>query len=233
MAQSRILGIVLAAGRGNRLNLAPSKALVMIHDRPMIYYATAQMDAIGANPIGVVINSMAAPPLASTLTSLPKHLTIELLTADTGSAFQSLRKGLMWSGNADVVIGCVDSIVPRKSIRQLSAIPGHATAVVAAGPTPLPGSHLYVHPASDQRVQGVTQYKSDSGALVTAGYLRIDHNAPALATEAAKKGVYTLRSFQNYLALVHTLYYREMPWVIDIDRLEDIPIAEAKVLKEW
>lgn len=223
-----VVGIVLAAGRGNRLGSHTSKALVPICGKPLIVHQLQQFQAARIERVAVVTNSASTKRLVEIGRSMASSggPAIEVITADTRTAFESLITGLEWGGCVESIASCVDSLTPKDTMSRLAVLHRNADAVVGVARTPLIGDHLWVDIDDNDAVVrlGRVRIRSD---LVTAGCLRLSKSISSLAQEAWRAGVVTLTGFQQHLARAQRLDSVKLNWVLDIDLPEDRQAAES------
>jgi choline kinase len=225
--------VVLAAGHGTRLGLAHSKGLVTVGGQALVTTAIAHAAELGGlQQIVVVTNPDATDEMARVIAASNARVPIELVTASTRSAFESLlaatRYAPAWK---PTLVGTVDSLVRPKAIGHLARSPGDGSLLVRPDDDP---DGLQVMADATGRVLSVGPpvRKVEGERLVSAGWFVFFGELSEVAERAAADGVQTLRAFQAWLVGRYDIRQSTVEQGFDIDTPDNLRAARLGVERE-
>ena len=226
MTARPLKGGIIAAGEGRRLRAAGyamPKPMVPVAGVPLIESVLRNFRAAGIGSLAVIVNEQERQ-CAEWVRSRFPDLDLELIVKTTRSSLESFREVTARGGR--MLVSTVDAWCREADfVRFVEAAlrrPEEAT-VLAVTPLVADERPLRVNLDSAGRVLGV----GASGALVTAGMYLVPERLRTLSPPA---GLARLREFLTWLAEAgEPLYGEVIETVVDVDRAEDVALAEALV----
>jgi NDP-mannose synthase len=220
-------GAIIAAGEGRRLraaSLAVPKPLVPVAGVPLLGAALENFRAAGIESIVVIVNEQARECEPWARARYPA-LDLRFIVETTASSLVSFRRVLATSRGPRVLVSTVDAWCRPADFAAFAASamlrPAHG---IVLGVTPLVADEkpLWVSLGPDGRV---TELGAPGGRLVTAGlYLVSDR----VRTASPPPGLSRLRDYLRWLQCRGEPLYGELvPNVVDVDRPDDVCLAEA------
>jgi NDP-sugar pyrophosphorylase family protein len=217
-------GAVIAAGEGSRLREAGvAKPLVPIAGEPLIAHVLENFAAAGVSTVSVIFNGE-EEDCAAFVGERYRHLAPKILVRTTASSLESFQRILGISPEGRLLVSTVDAFCPRDEFvafaRAAEATPPETT-VLAVTPFVADEKPLWVRCDSDGRVLHIG---GTTGDAVTAGIYVVAQNVRDLQPPA---DLGRLREFLSWLCTEgHPLRALSIPRVIDVDRPEDVRLAE-------
>jgi NDP-sugar pyrophosphorylase family protein len=220
-------GGIIAAGAGARLRQAGwtvPKPLVPVAGVPLIGHVLRNFAAVGiATPV-VIVNEQARE-CADWLRSRRSGADLRIIVKTTASTLESFREVTARLGPGRALISTVDALCPSDVFRGF---------VDAALRFPVDATVLAVTPPADDEkplwarldASGrITALNEPSGDVVTAGIYLVPEHVRRLSPP---DGVDSLRRFLRWLLdRGEPIYGVVVPDVVDVDRAEDLALAEA------
>ena len=224
---SSLDGGVLAAGEGSRLRrdgYAMPKIMVPVAGVPLIEHVVGNFVAAGITPIAIVANQEASDGARSVCTRFPGW-DIQVVTKTTGSSLESFQELARGARAGRTLISTVDAWCPTDDfVRFVEAarhFPGDTT-VIAVTPFVADERPLWV---TLDKAGRVTQLGGASGTVVTAGIYLVPESVRGMS-RAHPGG--RLRDFLAWLvARGGPVYGLSIPAVVDVDRAQDVALAET------
>lgn len=223
----RLLGGVIAAGEGSRLRrdgFAAHKPLVEIAGVPLIERVLENFDAGGVAPPLVIVNEDERDCVERVRARFPGR-PVEFIVKTTASSLESFRlvtaappRGRMLVSTVDAWCRAVDfaAFVEAAMRRPSDAV------VLAVTPFVADEKPLWVDLDGDGRVSTLGGAR---GAFVTAGLYVVPES---VRRATPPSGLGRLREYLGWLHRSgHAMYGEVIPTVVDVDRAEDVAIAEA------
>ena len=225
---------IIAAGLGERLRAGgytQPKPLVPVNGTPLIDYVLAAVAASGLTEVACIVNEESHGIEAHCYQRWPQ-LRFAFLRRTTPSSMESLF-ALQPLLNCDrFLLLTVDAIFAPRVLQEFlgaAAACTEADAVLAVTDFVHDEKPLWAKLAPDGRLTAIGATAADGGQ-VTAGFY-VFHSRIFTEIAAARSGGLTaLRQFLAHL-LDHDyrLYGHRVPTSVDVDRPEDIAVAEAFV----
>lgn len=220
-------GGIIAAGAGARLRQAGwtmPKPLVPVAGIPLIEHTIRNLLGAGVSSLVIIVNEQARECETWARARFPR-LDLQVIVKTTDSSLESFREVAGRLGAGRALISTVDAWCPEEGFR---------TFVRAARLFPPDASVLAVTPlVDDERPLWVTLDASgrvaslggDSGDVVTAGLYLVPERVRRLSPPPEVK---RLREFLVWLLQRgEPLYGVVLPAVVDVDRAEDVALAET------
>lgn len=231
-----LTGGIIAAGEGSRLKrdgLTMPKSMVPIAGIPLIERVVQNFTQVGITRLHIIFNESDRECAAFVRERFP-GLDIHCIVKTTRSSYESFWEIGQQSGPAPILMSTVDWICPDsafrsfvdRALRQGSGQTGscrQASAVLAVTPFVADEKPLWVTTDPSGRV---TTVGGSSGDVVTAGlYLLF---GPVFAQAPHPFTLGRLRDFLGWLVdRSIPVYGVVIDQVIDVDRAEDLQLAEA------
>ena len=221
-----VRGGIIAAGDGSRLKAggyAMPKALVPVGGVTLIEATIANFAAAEIHSLVIIVNEASRACVDWVRARVPA-LDAEFIVKTTPSSLESFREvsGRLAAGPA--LITTVDAWCrPRDFVRFVEAgrrrLP-HASTLAL---TPLVADERPLW-ASVDHAGRLTRLGEGAGPLVTAGLYLLTEDARAARPPA---GLARLRDYLQWLVTRAPLYGEVIERVVDVDRPEDVALAEA------
>jgi NDP-sugar pyrophosphorylase family protein len=227
-----LLGGIIAAGEGSRLRAAGyamPKPLVPIAGVPLIESAIANLRAAGVAAPVVIVNEQEAAVRDWVRARFP-GLEVEFIVKTTASSLESFREVAGWGPRGRMLVSTVDAWCREADfVRFVEAAlrrPEEAT-VLAVTPLVADENPLRVNVDGAGRVLSLGD---PSGELVTAGVYLVSERVRRLRAPA---GLGRLREFLAWLAREgEPLFGEVIQTVVDVDRADDVALAEALAMAD-
>ncbi len=225
---------IIAAGQGERLLRAgytQPKPLVPIGGRPLIDHVLANVAAAGMREVACIVNEESRGIEAHCRATWPA-LAFRFVRRTTPSSMESLFTLQPLLGADRFLLLTVDAIfapaVLRDFLAAAAALPD-AQGVLAVTAFVEDEKPLWVRTDARRRITDLGDAARGSG-LVTAGFYVFDPVIFAEIEAARAARFSALRHFLAHLvARGYPLYAATVPKTVDVDRPEDIAVAEAFV----
>ena len=225
------LGALIAAGEGSRLardGFAMAKPLVPIAGLPLVEYAVRNLEAAGVTRLAAIFNER-EDECARYVREQFAHLSPEIVIKTTPSSLASFREVLSRLPEGRVLVSTVDAFC----LPDQAAALGHRAEEIPEDATLL-GVTNFVHDEKPLWVRfgdggRISRIGGDAGDAVTAGFYSVPQNVRELKPLPSHD---RLRAFLAWLSeRGESLYAHSMGRVVDVDRAEDVALAE-KMTKE-
>jgi NDP-sugar pyrophosphorylase family protein len=224
-------GGILAAGEGSRLRAggyAMPKALVPVGGVPLIEATIANFTAAGIHSLVVIVNE-ASRACVDWARARRLDVDVEFIVKTTPSSLASFREVMGRLGPGPALITTVDSWCrPADFVRFVDAGRRRLPAASTLALTPLVADEKPLW-ASVDHAGRVTRLGEGAGPLVTAGLYLLAEGAGAADPPV---GVERLRDYLQWLVTRVALYGEVIERVVDVDRPEDVALAEALAKSE-
>lgn len=220
-----VSGAVIAAGEGSRLSaLGVAKPLVRVAGEPLVAHALENFAAAGITRAAVIFNEAEQDCAAFVRARFP-GLVRDVIVKTTASSLESFRALLEVAPPGPLLVATVDAYLPRPDflafVRAAERLPAETT-VLAVTPFVADEKPLWVRMGGGGRVDEIG---GPSGDAVTAGFYVVPERVRRL-TPPASLG--RLREFLAWLcAAGEPIAAVSIPKVIDVDRPDDVALAEA------
>jgi len=224
-------GGIIAAGEGSRLRAggyAMPKALVPVGGVPLIEAVIGNFQAAGIDALVVIVNEQSRACVDWVRRRFPS-LEVEFIVKTTRSSLESFLEVGARLGAGPALVSTVDAWCR----------PGDFVRFVEAGRRRLPeGSVLGVTPfvadenplwATVDAGGRITRLGEGAGPMVTAGFYLLSAQARAVTPPAH---LARLRDYLGWLAERQPLYAEVIDTVVDVDRPDDVALAETLGLPE-
>ena len=221
-----VRGGIIAAGDGSRLRAAGyarPKPLVTIGGIPLIELVVRNFVAAGIRSLTVIVNDEGRECRDLLRARFPA-LDLACIVKRTASSLESFREVAGDGGPGRMLISTVDAVCrPGDFARFVTAACARPAGSTVLAVTPLVADEkpLWVDRRGDGRILGIG---GPTGNYVTAGVYLVSERVRRLPPppEAGR-----LRDFLAALATgAEPLYGEVIDTVVDVDRAEDVPLAE-------
>ena len=227
---ARLAGGVIAAGEGSRLRqsgFAMPKPMVPIAGVPLIESVIRNFRAARIGPLAIIVNEQERPCVDWVRHRFP-DLEVEFIVKTTASSLESFGEVIRCHPGGRMLVSTVDAwCVEADFVRFVEAAvrrPADAT-VLAITPLVADEKPLRVVMAPDGRVKALG---GDAGDLVTAGMYLVPETVRELTPPP---GLGRLREFLSWLVRSGAPVFGEaIEQVVDVDRAEDVALAETLAL---
>lgn len=224
-----LAGAILAAGEGSRLRRdgwSLPKPLVPVGGVPLIEGVVRNLAAAGVAPVTIIVNDTGRPCVEWLRARFP-DLDLRFIVKTTASSFESFTEIAAMQAAGSVLLSTVDAwCQPEGFVRFVEAARrrGPEATVLAVTPLVADDSPLWIDLDPSGRVRSVGGAK---GPLVTAGIYLL--SARALWARPPARP----RRFREFLGWLHDweepMFGEVMETVVDVDRAQDVELAEACV----
>lgn len=102
--KNKVIGIVLAAGQGKRMNTAISKQFLMLRDKPLLYYSLKAFDESSVEEIILVVKDDAIDYCREHIIEAYKLNKVSRIVAGGNERYDSVNQALLSIDNADYVL---------------------------------------------------------------------------------------------------------------------------------
>ncbi|WP_337287652.1 NTP transferase domain-containing protein [Candidatus Methylomirabilis sp.] len=228
-----ITGGIIAAGEGSRLKrdgLRMPKSMVPVADIPLIERVVGNFVKAGITQLQIIFNEDDRECATFVRERFP-NLDIQCIVKTTCSSYESFWEVGRRSGPGRVLMSTVDWICPEPAFHRFvdQAIScRQASVVLAVTPFVADEKPLWVNLDPSGRV---TAIGGASGDVVTAGLYLVSGAIFSKAPHPSTLG--RLRDFLTWLvAEGEPVYGVVIDKVVDVDRAEDLQLAETLLRKE-
>jgi len=230
VTEPALRGGIIAAGEGSRLRAAgftAPKPMVRVAGVPLIESIVRNFVEAGITSLVVIVNED-EHECARWLTARFPSLDLSCIVKTTPSSLRSFVEVVSAPGPGRMLVSTVDAWCPAGDfVRFVESARKRPVDTTVLALTPFVADE---HPlwATTDGAGRITALGVDAGPLVTAGMYLVSERVRALAP-AVRLG--RLREFLTWLvAQGEPLYGEVIPRVIDVDRAEDVALAEALAL---
>ena len=226
-APARLTGGIIAAGEGSRLRrdgFAAPKPLVEVAGVSLIESVIRNFEAVGIAPLVIIVNEQELDCVERVRARFPR-LPVRFIVKTTASSLESFLEVTRTAGAGRMLVSTVDAWCRPADFARFVDAAAHrpATAtVLAVTPFVADEKPLWVDLDGEGRVSTLG---GPAGAFVTAGMYLVPEAVRRL-TPPSELG--RLRELLTWLHRQgHPLYGEVIPTVVDVDRAEDVALAEA------
>ena len=228
--RTSLAGGVIAAGEGSRLRqsgFAMPKPMVPIAGVPLIESVIRNLAAARVAPLAVILNEDERACVDWVRARFP-GLDIEFVVKTTQSSLESFGEVTARHPGGRMLVSTVDAwCVEADFVRFVDAAARRPLDATVLAVTPLIADEKPLRVAVDRNGR-VTDIGGDAGELVTAGIYLVPERVRGLRPPA---GLARLRDFLGWLVRSGEPVYGEIiEQVIDVDRAEDVELAETLAL---
>jgi NDP-sugar pyrophosphorylase family protein len=223
-------GAIIAAGEGSRLRqggFAMPKPMVPIAGVPLIESAIRNLRSARVGPLAIIVNEQERECVDWVRARFPE-LDIEFIVKTTPSSLESFREVIRRQPGGRMLVTTVDAwCVEADFVRFVQAAARRPMDATVLAVTPLIADEkpLRVVIAPDGRIKEIG---GAAGELVTAGMYLVPESVRTLTPPA---GLARLRDFLQWLARSGApLYGETIEQVVDVDRADDVALAETLAL---
>lgn len=227
MAVNEMLGAIIAAGEGSRLRrdgLTLPKPLVQVAGMPLIDSVIRNFDAADIGSLVIIVNEQARECVRWVRERFPRR-PVEFIVKTTASSLESFLEVIHSPGAGRMLVSTVDAwCAPADFARFAQAAAGRPPDATVLGVTPFVADEKPLWADIDPSGR-VSALGGPRGSLVTAGLYLVPECVRRLAPPS---GLARLRDLLTWLhGQGHPIYGELIPEVVDVDRAEDIALAEA------
>jgi NDP-sugar pyrophosphorylase family protein len=223
-----IRGGIIAAGEGSRLRqagYAVPKPLVPVAGTTLIERVIGNFLAAGIASLVIIFNEEYGRECERLIRSRFPHVDIEVVIKTTASSLESFLTIAERMKAGPALISTVDAWCSpndfKAFVEEAARRPPDATVLAV---TPFVADERPLWAALDQSGR-VTSLGGDTGTMVTAGLYLVPERVRRLSVP---QGFVRLRDFLTWLvASGEPVFGISIETVVDIDRGEDVPLAEA------
>jgi len=220
------MGGIIAAGEGSRLRrdgFTVPKPLVPVAGVPLIESVVSNFAAAGISPVVIIVNEREGDCVDRVRRRFPR-LAIDFIVKTTASSLESFGE-VTRAASGRILVSTVDAWCrPADFARFAEAAAARPPEATVLGVTPLVADEkpLWVDLDGDGRVRAIG---GGVGAFVTAGLYLVPERGRRLVPPGH---LGRLREYLTWLAeRDHPLYGEVISTVVDVDRAEDVALAEA------
>jgi NDP-sugar pyrophosphorylase family protein len=227
IAETGLRGGIIAAGEGSRLREAGwtvPKPLVPVAGAPLIESAIRNLLAAGVASITIIVNEREQDCVDWVRARFP-GLAVEFIVKTTASSLESFVEVARRPGGDRMLISTVDAwCLPEDFARFVVAARARPAEATVLAVTPLVADErpLWVDLDAGGRVRALG---GEPASLVTAGLYLVPET---VRRSAPPEGLGRLRDFLTWLHRQgHVMFGEVIQTVVDVDRAEDVALAEA------
>ena len=224
-------GGIIAAGDGSRLKAAGyamPKALVPVGGVPLIEAVIGNFGAAGIDSLVVIVNEASRACVDWVRGRFPA-LDVEFIVKTTRSSLESFLEVGARLGPGPALVSTVDAWCrPADFVRFVDAARRRLPEGSVLGVTPLVADEKPLWATVDGSGR-ITRLGEGAGPMVTAGFYLL---SAAARREAPPADLARLRDYLGWLAERHPLYAEVIDTVVDVDRPDDVALAETLGRKE-
>lgn len=221
---------IIAAGEGSRLAAAAPglpKPLIPVAGRPLVHWIVDGLRAAGAESVTLLTNSRGSA-VAPSLTAAFPGLTVDSITADTASSFESFRLVALRLAETEesFLITTADALVVPAEVarfwracRETAAEAGLALTAFVDDEKP-----LWADLGKDGRVCALGAAAREKGAVTCGLYYMTRAAAKRLPPADAHRRLRDFLASQAAAGRVHGVLLSK---TLDVDRPQDIAAAET------
>jgi NDP-sugar pyrophosphorylase family protein len=226
MSDGLTRGGIIAAGEGSRLRAggyAMPKALVPVGGVPLIEAVIRNFCAAGIEALVVIVNEQSRACVDWVRRRFPT-LDIEFIVKTTRSSLESFLEVGARLGPGPALVSTVDAWCrPTDFARFVEAGRRRLLEGSTLGVTPFVADEAPLGATVDPSGR-ITKLGDGAGPMVTAGFYLL---AAEARTAMPPPGLERLRDYLGWLATRHPLYAEVVDTVVDVDRPEDVALAET------
>ena len=220
-------GGILAAGAGSRLRDAGwtvPKPMVPVAGAPLIEGVIRNFTAAGIRSLAIILNEQERDCADWVRARFP-DLSLRFIVKTTGSSLESFREITRLLGPVRALISTVDAWCPERDfVAFVEGARRFPPDALVLGVTPFVADERPLWAGLDGAGR-VTRLGGSAGELVTAGMYLVPERIAALSPPP---GLGSLREFLTWLVdRGDPVYGAVIPTVVDVDRPEDVALAEA------
>lgn len=227
MSAQRLRGGIIAAGEGSRLRQAGfpmPKPLVPVAGLPLIGWVIRNFVAAGITSPVIIVNERETDCVDWVTTRFP-DLDLRFIVKTTRSSLESFVEVATGLGPGRALISTVDAWCrPEDFVGFVEAAGRRPPGATVLAVTPFVADEHPLWVKLDGRGR-ITRLGGASGDMVTAGMYLVSEQ---VRMTSPPPGLERLREFLAWLGDQGTPLYGEViPTVVDVDRAEDVAVAEA------
>ena len=226
-APGALQGAIIAAGHGRRLREAGwtvPKPLVPVAGVPLIEHAIGHFVAAGVTSLAIIVNEDAREMVGPVRRRFPA-LELRFVVKTTASSLESFREVTAGAEAEQTLVSTVDAWCPDPEfVRFVGVARSRGPQATVLGLTALVADErpLWAHVDADGRVR---RLGGEPAPLVTAGFYLVPRHVTEIA---APPSLGRLREFLAWLVeRGEPVYGVAVPGVVDVDRADDVALAET------
>jgi NDP-sugar pyrophosphorylase family protein len=226
-APVRLTGGIIAAGEGSRLRrdgFTAPKPLVEVAGVSLIESVIRNFETAGITPLVIIVNEQELDCVERVRERFPR-LPVRFIVKTTASSLESFLEVTRTAGAGRMLVSTVDAWCRPADFARFVDAAAHRSAdatVLAVTPFVADEKPLWVDLDGEGRVSALG---GSAGAFVTAGMYLVPDAVRRLTPPRE------LGRLRDLLAWLHRqgypLYGEVIPTVVDVDRAEDVALAEA------
>lgn len=224
---------IIAAGEGSRLKkggISHSKPMVKLGGVSLVERLMQIFLRNGAQRLLIIINEQ-SPDVESFLQAAQVSVPLVVVKKSTPSSLHSFYELLPHVQSDKLCLTTVDTVFDEATFGQFIAAFEQSKSwdgFMAVTPFVDDESPLYVQTDASLRITAFNDNASEDAAFVSGGIYCLRNTAFRVVNKAIDSGTERMRNFQRML-LAEGLQLQAYPFekIIDIDRVEDMAVAEA------
>jgi len=224
-------GGIIAAGEGSRLKAAGytmPKALVPVGGVPLIEAVIGNFLSASIDSLVIIVNEASRACETFVRRRFPR-LDVDVIVKTTGSSLESFLVVGERLGAGPALVSTVDAWCrPADFVRFVEAGRRRLSEGSVLGVTPLVADEKPLWITVDG-VGRITRLGEGAGPMVTAGFYLLSEAARAATPPP---GLARLRDYLGWLVERHPVYAEVIGTVVDVDRPDDVALAETLGRKE-